>query len=71
MTARPVAPVIPATSPGRRREGKPGAGRPMPLPSPSAGRSRTSTRIVIRVDVICNDDRLAPYVSASELGSRT
>ena len=34
MTARPVAPVIPAASPGRRRPGKPGAGRPMPLASP-------------------------------------
>src|SRR5580700_7948138 len=32
MTARPVAPVIPAASPGRR-PGKPGAGRPMPLAS--------------------------------------
>jgi len=34
MTARPVAPVIPASGPGRRRPGKPGAGRPMPLASP-------------------------------------
>src|SRR5262249_5441156 len=33
MTARPVAPVIPAAGPGRR-PGKPGAGRPMPLASP-------------------------------------
>jgi hypothetical protein len=34
MTAsRPVAPVIPAASPGRR-PGKPGAGRPLPLASP-------------------------------------
>jgi hypothetical protein len=34
MTARPVAPVIPAPTPGRSRQGKPGAGRPMPLASP-------------------------------------
>jgi len=34
MTARAVAPVIPAASPGRRRQGGPGAGRPMPLASP-------------------------------------
>jgi hypothetical protein len=34
MTARPVAPVIPAASRGRLRDGKPGAGRPMPLASP-------------------------------------
>ena len=34
MTARPVAPVIPSGTPGRRRPGKPGAGHPMPLASP-------------------------------------
>ena len=34
MTARPVAPVIPAAGLGRRRSGKPGAGRPVPLASP-------------------------------------
>ena len=34
MTARPVAPVIPGVSPGRRCRGKPGAGRPMPLARP-------------------------------------
>jgi hypothetical protein len=34
MTARPVAPVIPAASCGHLREGRPGAGRPMPLASP-------------------------------------
>jgi hypothetical protein len=33
MTTRPVPPVIPAASPGRR-PGKPGAGHPMPLASP-------------------------------------
>ena len=34
MTARPVAPVIPAAGRGRPRLGKPGAGRPLPLASP-------------------------------------
>ena len=34
MTARPVAPAIPATGRGRPRPGKPGAGRPVPLASP-------------------------------------
>jgi hypothetical protein len=34
MTAGPVAPVIPAAGLGRRRPGKPGAGRPVPLASP-------------------------------------
>jgi hypothetical protein len=33
MIAQPVAPVIPAASPGPR-PGRPGAGRPMPLASP-------------------------------------
>ena len=33
MTTRPVAPVIPAASPGCR-QGKPGAGRPMPSARP-------------------------------------
>jgi hypothetical protein len=34
MTARPVAPVIPAASRGHLRAGRPGAGRPMPLACP-------------------------------------
>ena len=34
MTARPIAPVIPAARPGRGRQGAPGTGRPMPLASP-------------------------------------
>ena len=34
MTARLVAPVIPAAIPGRGQWGKPGAGRPMPLANP-------------------------------------
>jgi hypothetical protein len=56
MTARPVAPVIPAASPGRR-PGKPGAGRPMPLASPPGrpdvvygfGRIDASRRVADRV----------------------
>jgi len=34
MTSRPVAPVIPGASPGRRRQGQSGASHPMPLASP-------------------------------------
>ncbi len=34
MTARPVAPVIPGASPGRNRQGNPGARRSVPLASP-------------------------------------
>ncbi len=34
MTARPVAPVIPAARPGRGRHGAPSTGRPMSLASP-------------------------------------
>ena len=37
MSARPVAPVIPAAGPGHRRPGKSGSGRPMPLTSPPGG----------------------------------
>ena len=56
MTARPVAPVIPAVSPGRR-QGKPGVRRPMPLASPPGlpdvvygfGRIDASGRVADRV----------------------
>ena len=34
MTSRPVSPVIPGANPGRRSQGKPGAGRPIPLARP-------------------------------------
>jgi hypothetical protein len=34
MTSRPVSPVIPGASPGRRQQGKPGAGHPIPLANP-------------------------------------
>ena len=33
MTTRTVAPVIPSAVPGRRRQGQPGAARPVPLAS--------------------------------------
>jgi len=56
MTGRPVAPVIPAASPGRR-PGQPGAGRRMPLASPPGrpdvvygfGRIDASGRVADRV----------------------
>jgi hypothetical protein len=59
MTARPVAPVIPAASPGRRRQGGSGAGRPMPLASPPGrptvvygfGRIDASGRVADRVTI--------------------
>jgi hypothetical protein len=34
MTARPVPPVVPGASPGRRSQGNLGARRPMPLAGP-------------------------------------
>ena len=34
MTARPVPPVVPGASPGRRGQGNSGARRPMPLAAP-------------------------------------
>jgi len=59
MTARPVAPVIPATGRGRPRPGKPGAGRPIPLASPPGrldvaygfGRIDASGRVADRVTI--------------------
>src|SRR6516164_11742978 len=57
MTARPVPPVIPGASPGRRGSGGPGASRPMPLASPPVrpgvvygfGRIDASGRVADRV----------------------
>ncbi len=59
MTSRPVSPVIPGASPGRRRQGVPCAGRPMPLASPPGrpevvygfGRIDTSGRVADRATI--------------------
>ena len=59
MTAQPVPPVIPDSSRSHRREGKPGAGRPMPLASPpdrpdvvyGFGRIDASGRVADRVTI--------------------
>src|SRR5580693_8496841 len=58
MTARPVAPVIPGASPGRR-QGNSGARRPVPLASPpdrpdvvyGFGRIDASGRVADRVTI--------------------
>jgi hypothetical protein len=49
MTARPVAPVIPAASPGHRRPGKAGAGRPDVVYG--FGRIDASGRVADRVTI--------------------
>ena len=59
MTARPVAPVIPAAGPGHRRQARSGSGRPMPLASPPGrpdvvygfGRIDASGRVADRVTI--------------------
>jgi bifunctional DNA-binding transcriptional regulator/antitoxin component of YhaV-PrlF toxin-antitoxin module len=59
MTARTVPAVIPSPGPGRHRQGKPGAGRPMPLASPpdrpdavyGFGRVDASGRVADRVTI--------------------
>jgi AbrB family looped-hinge helix DNA binding protein len=59
MTSRPVAAVIPSSSRGLRRQGKPVAGGPMPLASPPGrpdvvygfGRIDASGRVADRVTV--------------------
>jgi hypothetical protein len=81
MTARPVPPVIPAASPGRR-SGKPGAGRPMPLASPPGrpdvvygfGRIDASGRVADRVTMAalgwCDGDRLTVTAEAGVMIAR-
>jgi hypothetical protein len=81
MTARPVAPVIPAASPGRR-PGKPGAGRPMPLASPPGrpdvvygfGRIDASGRVADRVTMAAlgwrGGDRLTVTAEAGVMLAR-
>src|SRR5690242_17411043 len=59
VTGRPVAPIIPASGLGRRRPGKPGAGRPVPLASPpgrpevvyGSGRIDASGRVADRATI--------------------
>jgi hypothetical protein len=82
MTARPVAPVIPAASRGRLREGKPGAGRPIPLASPPGrldvvfgfGRINASGRVADRVTIAAlgwrGDDRLTLTAEAGVMIAR-
>jgi hypothetical protein len=82
MTARPVAPVIPAASPGRRRPGKPGAGRPVPLASPPGrpdvvygfGRIDASGRVADRVTITAlgwrGGDRLTLTADAGVMMAR-
>jgi hypothetical protein len=65
MTALPVAPVIPGASPGRRRQGKPGAGRPMPLASPPG-----QPEVVYGFGRIDASGRVADRATISALGWR-
>ena len=81
MTSRPVAPVIPAASPGRR-PGKPGAGRPIPLASPPGrpdvvygfGRIDASGRVADRVIIAAlgwrGGDRLTVTAEAGVMIAR-
>ena len=81
MTARPVAPVIPAASPGRR-QGKPGAGRPMPLARPPGrpdvvygfGRIDASGRVADRATITAlgwrGGDRLTLTADAGVMMAR-
>ncbi len=81
MSSRPVAPVIPAASPGRR-PGKPGAGRPLPLASPPGrpdvvygfGRIDASGRVADRATMAalgwCGGDRLTVTADAGVMIAR-
>jgi hypothetical protein len=82
MTARPVAPVIPGTSPDRRGRGSPGRGRPMPLASPPGrpdvvygfGRIDASGRVADRVTIAAlgwrGGDRLIVTAEAGVMVAR-
>ena len=69
MTARPVPPVVPGASPGRR-PGQPSSGRPMSLASPPGrpdvvygfGRIDASGRVADRVTIAIYFPYLAPVV---------
>jgi hypothetical protein len=65
MTARPIAPVIPAAGPGHRQQGKSGSGRPMPLASPP-GRPD----VVYRFGRIDASGRVADRATIAALGWR-
>lgn len=82
MTSRPVAPVIPAAVPGRRRQGQPSAGQPVPLASPparpdvvySCGRIDASGRVADRLTMAalgwCGGDRLTLTADAGVMMAR-
>jgi hypothetical protein len=82
MTARPVAPVIPGASPGRRWQGAPGAARPMPLASPPGrpevvygfGRIDASGRVADRATIAAlgwrGGDRLTVTAEAGAMIAR-
>ena len=82
MTARPVPPVVPGASPGRRREGKAGAGHPVPLASPLGrpdvvygfGRIDASGRVADRVTIAAlgwrGGDRLTVTAEAGVMTAR-
>jgi hypothetical protein len=82
MTSRPVAPVIPSTGPGQRRQGRSDTGRPMPLASPAGrldvvygfGRIDASGRVADRVTIAAlgwrGGDRLTLIADAEVMIAR-
>ncbi len=72
MTARPVAPVIPSASPGRRRPGGPGAARPDVVYG--FGRIDASGRVADRVTIAAlgwrGGDRLTITAEAGVMTAR-
>ena len=65
MTARLVAPVIPAAIPGRGQWGKPGAGRPMPLANPPGRQD-----VLYGFGLIVASGRVADLATIAGLGWR-
>jgi hypothetical protein len=82
MTARPVPPVVPGASPGRRGQGNSGARRPMPLAGPPGrpdvvygfGRIDASGRVADRVTIAAlgwrGGDRLSVTAEAGVMIAR-
>jgi hypothetical protein len=82
MTTRPVPPVVPGASPGLRRSGGPGAGRPVPLATPPGrpdvvygfGRIDVSGRVADRVTIAAlgwrGGDRLTVTAEAGVMIAR-